>query len=106
MILYRFAQIPAPCDRSTLKMLVAVLRIRITLKRIRIRMRILILSLMRIRIAQGDADPNPTFYFDADPDPHPSLQKRLKISKKCSNSLIFHTVWLDICKLLRIRIRI
>jgi hypothetical protein len=49
-----------------------------------------------------DADPDPTFHFD--PNPDPSFKKQmLKTSKKSSNRLIFHTFWLVICKLIRIR---
>jgi hypothetical protein len=47
-----------------------------------------------------DADPDPTFYLDADLDP--SFQIRLK--KKCSNRLIFHTFWFVFYKLMRIRL--
>jgi hypothetical protein len=54
-----------------------------------------------------DADPDPTFHPDADPDPdpdpYPSFKKRLK---KGLNRLISHTFWLDICKLMRIRIQL
>jgi hypothetical protein len=52
-----------------------------------------------------DADPDPTFDFDADPDPDLASKKRLKTLKKCLNKRIFHTYWLVICKLMRIRIR-
>ncbi len=34
-----------------------------------------------------------------------ALKKRLKPLKKCLNRRIFHTFWLDTCKLMRIRIR-
>jgi hypothetical protein len=79
-----------------------------------------------------DADPDPTFHPDADPDPYPTFhpdadpdpystfhpvwirirvqilasKEGLKPLKKCSNRLIFHTFWLVICKLMRIRMRI
>jgi hypothetical protein len=52
----------------------------------------------------GDPDPDPTFPFDADPDL--SIQTKAKKLVKCSNLLIFHTFWLVICKLMRIRIQI
>jgi len=47
--------------------------------------------------ASLDADPDPACHLD--PDPSFPL-------KKCSNRLIFHTFWLVIWKLMRIRIRI
>jgi hypothetical protein len=50
-----------------------------------------------------DADPDPTFHFAADPDP--SVQVKGRTLEKCSNRLIFHTFWLVICKLMRIRIQ-
>ncbi len=56
---------------------------------------------MRIRIL-----PNK---FDADPDPKLIFQikaQNLEIQKKCSNRLKFHTVWLVVCKLVRIRIQL
>jgi hypothetical protein len=52
----------------------------------------------------SDADLDPTFHPDADPDP--SFQIKIQTLKKCSNRLIFHTFWLVICKLMRIRFRI
>ncbi len=54
------------------------------------------------------ADPDPTFHFDTDPDlyPDPSFQiKAQNLEKKCSSRLIFHTFWLVIYKLMRIRIQ-
>jgi hypothetical protein len=39
-----------------------------------------------------------------DPDPDTSFKKMLKPLKKCINRLI-PTFWLDICKLMRIRMR-
>jgi hypothetical protein len=50
-----------------------------------------------------DVDPDPIFHTDADPDPDPSFKKAQTL-EKVLNSLIFHTFWLDICKLMRIRI--
>jgi hypothetical protein len=52
-----------------------------------------------------DADLDPNFQFDAvpDPDPNPSLQIKAQNLKKFKNRLIFHTFWLVICKLMRIR---
>jgi hypothetical protein len=47
------------------------------------------------------ADPDLIFHPDEDPDPDPSFKKRLKLLKKYKNR---HTFWLDICKLMRIRI--
>ncbi len=52
-----------------------------------------------------DADPDPTLHFDADPDPSFQI-KAQNLEKKCSNRLIFHTFWLVICKLMRIRIQL
>jgi hypothetical protein len=54
----------------------------------------------------SDVDPDPNFQPDADsdPDPDPRFGKSLKHLKKCPNRLIFHTFWLDICNLMRIRI--
>jgi hypothetical protein len=56
----------------------------------------------------SNADQDPTFHSDAnpDPDPDPIFQIKAQILKKCSNRLIFHTFWLFICKLMRIRFRI
>ncbi len=54
----------------------------------------------------ADRDPYSTFHFDADPHPHPSFQKRLRKLKKCLNRFIFHSFWLLICKLMRIRIQL
>ncbi len=51
-------------------------------------------------------DPVLTFHFDADPDPDPSFQIKAQTMKKCSNRLVFHTFWLVICKLMRIRIQL
>ncbi len=54
------------------------------------------------------ADQDPTFHFDPDPnpDPDPSFQiKAQNLEKKCSNRLIFHTLWLVIRKLRRIWIQ-
>ncbi len=45
-----------------------------------------------------------TFHFDADPDP--SFPIKAQNLEKCKNRLLFHTFWLVICKLMRIRIRI
>jgi hypothetical protein len=42
------------------------------------------------------ADPDPTFHFDAEPDPDPSFQIKDQNLEKCSNRLIFHTLWLVI----------
>jgi hypothetical protein len=57
-----------------------------------------------------DADPDPTFHFDADPYPDPSLQVKanilVKVLKKCSNRLIFHTFRPVKCKPKRIRIQL
>jgi hypothetical protein len=53
-----------------------------------------------------DADPDPTFHFDADPDADPSFQVKALILERCSSTLLFHTFWLFICKLMRIRNRI
>ncbi len=70
-----------------------MLWIRITLVRVRIlifyfmRIRIRLFTLMRIRILASN-------------------KRGLKPLKKCLNRLIFHTFWLDICKLIRIRFRI
>jgi hypothetical protein len=83
MIIYSLAQIPAPCDWSTLKMPVPVFRIRITFKRIRIRMWILLVTVMRIRIL--------TFTLMLMRIRILAYKERLKTSKKCSNRLIFHT---------------
>ncbi len=58
------------------------------------------------------------FLFDADVDPDPTSpwfgsgsgfelpKKGSNAWKECSNRLIFHTFWLVICKLMRIRIRV
>ncbi len=57
-----------------------------------------------------DADPEHTFHFDADPNPDPnpdpdlSYQVKAQTLKKCPNRLVFHTFWLVICELMRIRI--
>jgi hypothetical protein len=51
-----------------------------------------------------DVDPDPACYFD--PDPDPSFQMRLRILKKCSNRLIFHTCWLVIDKWMQIRLQL
>ncbi len=92
-----------------------MLCIRTTLMRIKIRL----ITLMRIRISifiwcgsrcgSGfffDSDPDPTFHPDANsvPDPDPSFQIEAK-TLKCLNRLIFHTFWLVVRKLMRIRIR-
>jgi hypothetical protein len=55
-----------------------------------------------------DADPDPTFRPDADrdPDPDPSFQIKTQTFEKVLNRLIFHTFWLVICKVMRIRMRI
>jgi hypothetical protein len=53
-----------------------------------------------------DADPDPTFHPDPDPDLDPSFKKKVRTLEKCYNMLIFHTFWLDIYKLMRIRFRI
>jgi hypothetical protein len=42
-------------------------------------------------------------YPDADTYPDPSFQ--IKAQTKCSNRLFFHTFWIVICILMRIRIR-
>ncbi len=64
-----------------------------------LRIRILLVTLMRIRILP--------FTLNAVPDPDPSSQIKIqKTLKKCSSRLIFHTFWLFICKLMRMRIRI
>ncbi len=54
-----------------------------------------------------DADPDPTFYFeeDADPCPAPRFQIKTQNLEKCSSKFIC-TFWLNICKLMRMRIRI
>jgi hypothetical protein len=49
---------------------------------------------------------DPACHFDADPDPDPSSQIQVQTHKKFSSRLIFHTFWLVICKLMRIRNRI
>ena len=51
-----------------------------------------------------DADPNPSFHFDAGPNPDLQL-KAPNLEKVLIKRLIFHTFWLDIHKLMRIRIR-
>jgi hypothetical protein len=53
-----------------------------------------------------DVDPDPTFHPDADLDPDPGFKKRIKPLEKCSNRLIFHTFWLDMCKFMRIQIQL
>jgi hypothetical protein len=53
-----------------------------------------------------DADPDPTFPFDADPNAVPSFQAKAQNLERCSSTLLFHTFWLFICKLMRIRNRI
>ncbi len=46
-------------------------------------------------------------HFDADPDPACHLDPDPSFPLKwCSNMLIFHTFWLFICKLMRIRIQL
>ncbi len=88
--------------------------IRITLMWIRIRMHIRLITLLRIQIqifilcgsgflfdVGPDLDPN----FHSDQDPDPSLQIKAQTHEKCLNRLIFHTFWLVICKLMRIRIQ-
>ncbi len=51
-----------------------------------------------------DADPDQTFYPDADPNPDPSFQKKAQTLEK--ERLVFHTFWLVICILTRIRIQL
>jgi hypothetical protein len=54
-----------------------------------------------------DADLDPTFHFDADPDP--GFQVKAQHLEKCSNRLIFHTIWpvrIQLIILMRMRIRI
>ncbi len=55
-----------------------------------------------------DADQHSNFHPDADPglDPDPSFQIKAQTIEKVLNMLIFHTFWLVICKLMRIRFRI
>ncbi len=53
-----------------------------------------------------DADPDPTFHPDADPDPDPSFKKQAQSLKTCYKRLIFHKFWLDICKLMQMRIQV
>jgi hypothetical protein len=53
-----------------------------------------------------DADPDPTFHFDSDPDADPGFQVKALNLERCSSTLLFHTFWLFICKLMRIRNRI
>jgi hypothetical protein len=52
-------------------------------------------------------DADPTFHPDANPDPDtdPSFQIKAQTLEKCSNRLLFHTLWLVISKLMQIRIR-
>ncbi len=53
-----------------------------------------------------DPDPDPTFLFDAYTDPDSSFQiKAQNLEKVLKYRLIFYTFWLEICKLMRIRIR-
>jgi hypothetical protein len=60
---------------------------------------------IRVRIFfDAGPDLDPTFHSDQDPDP--SLQILAQTHEKCLNRLIFHTFWLVICKLMRIRILI
>jgi hypothetical protein len=52
-------------------------------------------------------DPDPAFPFDADPESNFQIKAQiLEGLKKCSNTLLFHTFWLVICKLMRIWIQI
>jgi hypothetical protein len=53
-----------------------------------------------------DADSDPTFHFDSDPDADPGFQVKAQKLERCSSTLLFHTFWLFICKLMRIRNRI
>jgi hypothetical protein len=56
---------------------------------------------------EADPDPGPTFHFDADQDPSFKIKaQKSKPRKKCSTRLIFHTLWLVIGKLIRIRIQL
>jgi len=70
-----------------------VLRICMKLMRIRIRL----ITFMRIRI--------PLFTL-ADTDPDPGFQIKTQTLEKCSCRVIFHTFWLVICKLMRIKIQL
>jgi hypothetical protein len=69
------------------------------------RIQILIFILCETGFGSGflfNADPDPTFHPDVDPDPDLEIlasKEKLKLLKKCSNRLIFHTFWLLICKL-------
>jgi hypothetical protein len=65
-------------------------------------------SIQRDSVADPEADSDTTCNSDADPDPacHGDLLWcRLKLWKS-AHRLLFHTFWLVICKLMRIRIRI
>jgi hypothetical protein len=78
---------------------------------------------------EADPDPDSSYHLDADPESDFYLMRirirlfslirmriririqilastRLKLWKKCSKRLIFHTFWLVICKFMRIRFRI
>jgi hypothetical protein len=57
-------------------------------------------------ICHFDADPDPTFHFDSDPDANPGFQVKAQNLERCSSTLLFHTFWLVICKLMRIQKRI
>jgi hypothetical protein len=54
-----------------------------------------------------DADPDPTFRHDSNPYPDPSFKKGSNPGKsaKIGAYSLFHTFWLNMCKLMRIRIR-
>jgi hypothetical protein len=52
-----------------------------------------------------DPDPDPAFHFDANLDPDSNFQIQAHL-KKCSNRLIFHTFWLVIYQLMRMRIQL
>jgi hypothetical protein len=62
----------------------------------------LLVSSMRIRIRILPF----SFHFGVDPDLDPSFQIKAQNLEKRSNRLIFHTLWLVIGKLMRIRIQL
>jgi hypothetical protein len=55
-------------------------------------------------LIDADVDPDPTFHSDADPHPDLGFQIKAQPLEKVLNRLIFHSNWLVICKLMRIRI--
>ncbi len=55
-------------------------------------------------ISVADPHPDPACQFDADPDS--SFQIKAQNFEKCLKRLVFHTFWLVVCKLMRIRTRI